>query len=89
MTNGLDKHTAVEESTVYNGLIDKRFSQLIIRLLFLLQEFSELHVMHCILVDSSTVICWTSPFVILGVLNLFCRFYYNLRENPVSKQCRL
>ena len=22
---------------------------------------------HCILVDSPTVICWTSPFVILGV----------------------
>ena len=30
---------------------------------------------HCILVDSSTVICWTSPFVILGVLHLFCCFY--------------
>ena len=26
----------------------------------------------CILVDSSTYIYWTSPFVILGV---FCRFY--------------
>ena len=32
---------------------------------------------HCILVDSSTVICWKSPFVILGVSGLFCRFYYN------------
>ena len=30
---------------------------------------------HCILVDSSTVICWTSPFVILGVSDLFCCFY--------------
>ena len=30
---------------------------------------------NCILVDSSTVICWTSPFVILGVLGLFCCFY--------------
>ena len=29
---------------------------------------------HCILVDSSIVIYWTSPFVILGVLGLFCRF---------------
>ena len=28
-----------------------------------------------LLVDSSTVICWTSPFVILGVLGVFCRFY--------------
>ena len=27
------------------------------------------------LVDSSTVICWTSPFVILGVSGLFCHFY--------------
>ena len=31
---------------------------------------------HCILVDSSTVICWASPFVILGVSDLFCRFYF-------------
>ena len=30
---------------------------------------------HCILVDSSTVIWWTSPFVILGVSDLLCRFY--------------
>ena len=28
----------------------------------------------CILGDSSAVICWTSPFVIFGVLGLFCRF---------------
>ena len=26
---------------------------------------------HCILADSSTIICWTGPFVILGVLGLF------------------
>ena len=31
----------------------------------------------CILVDSSTVICWTSPFVIIGVPALFCRFDSN------------
>ena len=31
---------------------------------------------HCILVDSSTNICWMSPFVILGVSGLFCRFYF-------------
>ena len=30
---------------------------------------------HCILIDSSTVICWTSPFAILGVSGLFCHFY--------------
>ena len=39
---------------------------------------------HCILVDSSTVICWTS----LGMSGLFCRFYHILMENPVSKHCR-
>ena len=27
-------------------------------------------------VDSSTVICWTSPFVILGVSSVFCRYYF-------------
>ena len=30
---------------------------------------------HCILVDSSIVICLTSPFVFLGVMGLFCHFY--------------
>ena len=30
---------------------------------------------HCIVVDSSTVICWKSPFPILGVSGLFCRSY--------------
>ena len=43
---------------------------------------------HCILVDSSAVICWTSPYVILGVSCLFGRFYSILMENPVSKQSR-
>ena len=32
---------------------------------------------YCTLVDSSTDICWTSPFVILGMPDLFCRFYSN------------
>ena len=32
---------------------------------------------HCILVDSSTDMRWTSPFVILGVPGLFCRFHSN------------
>ena len=44
---------------------------------------------QCILVDSSTVILWMSPFVILRVLDLFCQFYFFfLLENPVSKQWR-
>ena len=48
---------------------------------------------HCILVDSSTVIHvgWTSLFVILGASGLFClfcRLYSILDGNPVSKQCR-
>ena len=30
---------------------------------------------HCILVDSSTVICWMSPYVVLGVSCLFCPFH--------------
>ena len=35
------------------------------------------------------VICWMSPFVILGVSGLFYLFFfYFLMENPVSKQCR-
>ena len=40
------------------------------------------------LVDSSTGISWTSPFVILGVPGLFCRFYSIFDRNPVSKHCR-
>ena len=34
---------------------------------------------HCILVDSSTDICRTSPFVILGVPGIICRFYSNFK----------
>ena len=30
---------------------------------------------YCILVYSSTIICWMSPFVILGLSGLFCHFY--------------
>ena len=43
---------------------------------------------HYILVDSSTVISWRSPFVILGVSDLFCLFYSIFDGNPVSKHCR-
>ena len=46
---------------------------------------------HCILVDFSTVICWTSLLVILGVSGLYGRVYmFSLffMENPVSKQWR-
>ena len=32
---------------------------------------------HCILVDSSTVVCWTSPFVILmGVGSILSLLFY-------------
>ena len=30
---------------------------------------------HCILIGSSTAICWTSPFVILGVSGLYCHLF--------------
>ena len=43
---------------------------------------------HCILVGSSTVIYWTSPYVILGVSDLLCRFRLFIMKNPVSKHCR-
>ena len=38
--------------------------------------------------DSSTVICRMSPFVIFGVSGLVFCFILFLMENPVSKQCR-
>ena len=37
------------------------------------------HLTHFILVDSSPVICWKSPFVTLGVSGLFCHFYSILK----------
>ena len=36
--------------------------------------------------DSSTIICWMSLFVILGVSGLFCHFFLFLTENPIGKQ---
>ena len=47
-----------------------------------------MYLTHCILVDSSTVICWTSPFVIIGVSGYFVAFILFLMENSDSKQCR-
>ena len=44
---------------------------------------------HCIRVDSSTVICWTCPFVILWMSGYFVAFILFFMENPVSKRCRL
>ena len=41
---------------------------------------------HCILVDSSTPLCLTSLFIILGVSGLFCCLYSIFGGNPVSKQ---
>ena len=35
---------------------------------------------HIILVDSSIVIYWTSPFVILGASGLFCHLYSMVME---------
>ena len=43
---------------------------------------------HCILVNSSTVICWMSPFVILERQVYFVAFILFLMETPVSKKCR-
>ena len=37
--------------------------------------FADLIIIHCIWIDSSTVVCWTHPFLILGVSGLFCHFY--------------
>ena len=42
-------------------------------LLFLLMGYQLLT--YCILVDSSTVLCWLRPFIILGMLDLYCHFY--------------
>ena len=39
------------------------------------EEYPKSNSTHCILMDSSTVICLTSPFVILGVSGLLYRFY--------------
>ena len=40
---------------------------------------------HCILVHSSTVICWTGPFVILEVSGLFCRAFILLFKSSSQK----
>ena len=37
-----------------------------------ISKYKFFNLTHCILVDSSTAICWTSPFGLLRVLGLFC-----------------
>ena len=43
-----------------------------------------MYLTHSMPVDSSTVICCTSPFVILGVLGLFCHFYSIFDDHVAS-----
>ena len=40
---------------------------------------------YCILVDSSTVTCWTRAVVVVGVSGPFCHFILFLTDNPVGK----
>ena len=51
-------------------------------------SFSARTLTHCILMNASTIIYLTDPFIILEVPSLFCRLYSILMENYVSKQCR-
>ena len=50
--------------------------------------FEVVELSHCILVDSSTVICWTSPYVILGLAGLFWDFYSIFEANSVDPDQR-
>ena len=43
---------------------------------------------HCILVDFSIVVCWTSPFVVFGWRVYFVTFILFLMENALSRHCR-
>ena len=45
------------------------------RQVIIISTVSILLLAHCILMDSSTVICWKSPFAILRVSGLFCCLY--------------
>ena len=55
----------------------------------IIQVYSFLDLIYCILIDSSTVIiCWTSSFVILGLAGLLFAFILLLMENLDSKRCR-
>ena len=42
----------------------------------------------CILADSSAVLSWMNPFVMLGVSGNFVTFILFFMENSVNKQCR-
>ena len=44
------------------------------------QRKEKLVLTYCILLSFSTVICWTSPFVILRVSGVFCPFYSTFDE---------
>ena len=44
------------------------------------------HLTHCIVMDSSTAVCWMGPFVILGVSNSVCHFYSIFNGNNVDRE---
>ena len=73
-----------EKSSLITG---ETVMNIVEKLLFILPtRYTSNRVTLLYTVDSSTVICWMSPFVILEILGLFCHILF-LMKNPVSKQC--
>ena len=52
-----------------------------------LEAISCMDLTHCILVDSSTVICWMCLVIILGVSGLFCHLYSISFGKSCQQQC--
>ena len=56
-------------------LLEGEASMMSQKLFFVVRNSYPHTLVHCIMVDASTAICWTSSFVLLGLSRLFCHIY--------------
>ena len=79
----LQRVQAGEELNLPNGKLLERL------LTIKIYRESKQTLTYCVLEDSSTAICWTSPFVILGVSSVLCHFNAIFGwKILLAKQCR-
>ena len=79
-------------SLAYTCIITKSIVKILLNRLVLLKLS---FLTHCTLIDTATVICWTSPYEILGASGLFCSccsifdgkscFYHRLKSQSLRK----
>ena len=85
MMAGSNPHRANQPSRKWVCFINQRRIE---RIMAIKGEGCHGPLTRCILVDSSTVICWTDIYHSRGVGSILSLSFYFLMANPVRKRCR-